>query len=105
MKASIATALLVAACAASPAAAQIQVLQTPMACADREYIMSIASGEHGQSQRAIGLAANGAAMEVFVNDENGTWMIALTPEIGALCVIADGKHFRMVDPKPAGEPS
>jgi len=69
--------------------------QTP--CGPRAAIVQYLKGSYGEQTVAVGLAHSGAAIEIFVNREKGTWSVLLTAPAGYSCFVATGEHWESVD--------
>jgi hypothetical protein len=76
-------------------------------CAARDTVMAHLTDTYGETRRGIGLAGQGAVMEVFAADATGTWTILMTLPNGTSCMIASGQGYEAVmDKLPAkGEPT
>lgn len=76
-------------------------------CAPRDAVLSLLSGQYGETRRGIGLAANHAVMEVFAAADTGTWTITATLPDGTTCLVASGEGFEtVVEDLPAtGDPA
>ena len=59
------------------------------------------------NRQSIGIAANNAVMEVFVNLEGGSWTITVTMTNGITCLVASGQAFENVveAQAPKGDPA
>jgi hypothetical protein len=62
-------------------------------CGPRDGVLAQLADQYGESRRSMGIAANTTVMEVYANDETGTWTIALTLPDGVTCLIAAGQSF------------
>lgn len=76
-------------------------------CAPRDTVISHLSEKYGETRRSIGLAGQGAVMEVHAADATGTWTITMTLPNGTTCMIASGQGYEAVTEElPAkGEPA
>lgn len=85
-----------AACLAVPAGAQV--------CLERSVAIADLREKYGESRRMVGLTAGGSVMiEVFVNEETGSWTIAsLNPRDG-YCLLIAGRDAALLDAEPQGE--
>ena len=54
---------------------------------------------------SMGLAFNGAVIEVFLNSDTGTFTIVATRPSGLSCLVAAGEGWQDVEPKPLLDPS
>lgn len=94
LKQAAATALMVFATA--PSQAQDQN------CGPREAIVARLADGFGEGQQMIGLAANGAIIEVFGNPETGSWTLLLSRADGISCLMAAGEYFQNIAQQPQG---
>ena len=72
-------------------------------CADRDQMVTKLSEKFGETQQSYGLTPNNNIIEMFANQESGTWTALLTTSTGKSCMMASGTAFRNVQ-KPSGEP-
>lgn len=89
--------LILAILAASPAAAQQN-------CATRDAMLARLEGEYSETRQSLGIAANGALMETWANDETGTWTVTVSSPSGLMCMIASGESWVLAVSKPKGDP-
>ncbi len=84
-------------------AAQAQGAQ----CAPRDTVIAHLSEKYGETRRSIGLAGQGAVMEMHAASDTGTWTITMTLPNGTTCMIASGQGYEAVTEElPAkGEPA
>lgn len=79
------------------AAAWIVMLTIPVeaasGCAPRPIVLQQLADRYGESPRGIGLAGNGAVVEVFASVQTGTWSIAATLADGMTCLVASGQNW------------
>ena len=81
----LAAAALTAAAAFAPATAQ-------SLCGDRTQVLKHLSQGYGESAIGMGIAANGAVLEVMTSDA-GSWTILVTLPSGATCIVATGENW------------
>ena len=76
-------------------------------CAPRDTVTGTLAQKYGESRRGMGLAGQGAVMEVYAADATGTWTILMTLPNGMSCMIASGQGYEaMMDALPAqGDPA
>lgn len=74
---------------AAPVAGQTVTLQ----CAPRDGMMAMISDDYGETRRAIGIAGQGAVMELFASEATGTWTATLTLPNGQTCLVMSGTEF------------
>ncbi|WP_170369775.1 hypothetical protein [Ruegeria arenilitoris] len=76
------------------AAQQVQA-QSPN-CAPRPDVLQRLAETYGETRRGIGMARQGAVMEIFASDETGTWTITVTLLDGMTCLIAAGEAYEVM---------
>jgi len=81
--------------AATPAQAQ-------MLCGERDAVVQSLTAVHGETLRGIGLAHEGAVVEVWAA-EDGAWTITVTLPAGVTCVIGSGEAYQAIGVLPAAE--
>jgi hypothetical protein len=70
-------------------------------CGERSNILAQLAGKYGESRRMMGLSASGAVIEMFANDETGSWTATVTGPDGNTCLVASGRAFEaMAAPAP-----
>jgi hypothetical protein len=76
-------------------------------CAPRDTVTAALGGKYGETRRGIGLAGQGAVMEVYAADATGTWTILMTLPNGMSCMIASGQGYEAIteDLPAAGDPA
>jgi hypothetical protein len=75
--------------------AAMPALSAPQ-CGERLNILAQLAGKYGETRRMMGLAANGAVIEMFANDETGTWTATVTGPDGNTCLVASGRAFEAI---------
>ncbi|UWR03405.1 hypothetical protein K3740_01465 [Ruegeria conchae] len=65
-------------------------------CAPREDVIKRLAKTYGETRRGIGIARQGAVMEVFASDRTGSWTIVVTLPEGVTCLIASGQSFEVL---------
>ncbi|NQW01683.1 MAG: hypothetical protein HQ483_18410 [Rhodospirillales bacterium] len=83
--------------AAGPAAAQA-------VCGLRAAMLRQLGGNYKEAVVAMGLASNGAVLEVTRSD-SGSWTILLTNPSGVTCLMAAGENWETIKPTIKREPS
>lgn len=64
-----------------------------MVCGDRlEIVARLEAGYH-ERQRALGIAGNGAVIELWVSSKAETWSIIMTHPNGMACLLAAGESW------------
>lgn len=67
-------------------------------CADHDALADKLSSEHSESQRVIGLTADGRLIEMFAAP-SGTWTLVLTRPDGNACVVSFGESWHLAPVK------
>ncbi len=62
-------------------------------CAPRADVVQRLAEIYGETRRSIGIARQGAVMELFASDQSGSWTITITMPEGVTCLIATGQSF------------
>lgn len=65
-------------------------------CAAHNVVLERLADRFGESRQMIGLSANIAVLELFVNTETGSWTIAVTHPGGDTCLVASGEGAQML---------
>ncbi len=65
-------------------------------CAPRDEMVKRLAGTYGETRHAIGLARQGAIMELFASDQTGSWTITVTLPDGTSCLIAAGRDYEAI---------
>jgi len=72
--------------------------QAQMLCQERDQVLEKLSAGYKEAPIAMGLASNGALIEVLTSAEEGkTWTIIVTQPNGISCVMATGESWQDVD--------
>ncbi|WP_420585168.1 hypothetical protein [Ruegeria sp.] len=70
-------------------------------CAPREDVVKRLAETYGETRRGLGIARQGAVMEVYASDQTGSWTITVTLPDGMTCLIASGQAYeQMADALP-----
>jgi hypothetical protein len=85
---------LAAAMTSQPVSAQQQ--QAAPACVKRTELLSHLSNKFQEAPVAMGVADNGALLEVFSTTDGATWTVALTMPNGVTCLVATGQSWENV---------
>ncbi len=78
------------------ASAQQQQSQQAPACVKRTELLSHLSNKFQEAPVAMGVADNGALLEVFSTTDGATWTVALTMPNGVTCLVATGQSWENV---------
>jgi hypothetical protein len=65
-------------------------------CAPRDDVVKRLAETYGETRRGLGIARQGAVMEVFASDQTGSWTITVTLPDGMTCLIASGQAFEQM---------
>lgn len=84
---------------AIPATAQQQQ------CAPYESVVTQLADGYQEQLRTLGLAANGAVVVQFANEETGTWTILVVSPQGIACLIASGENWQLRDVQNMDDPA
>ncbi len=75
-------------------------------CSPREMVIDKLVGNYGETVQVVGLGTDGVFVEVWANDETGTWTIVVTRVDGLACPIASGHSYESISPTgPKGDPA
>lgn len=72
--------------------ANVATAQDLMACGDRKEIITELKERYSEHPISIGLAKNGAVLELFVSQDH-TFSLIMTQPTGVSCLIAGGDHW------------
>ncbi|WP_377191268.1 hypothetical protein [Ruegeria meonggei] len=62
-------------------------------CAPRSDVVNRLAETYGETRRGIGIARQGAVIEVFTSDRTGSWTITVTLPDGMTCLVASGQTY------------
>lgn len=62
-------------------------------CAPRADVVKQLAETYGETRRGIGIARQGAVMEIYASDHTGSWTITVTMPDGVTCLIASGQSY------------
>ena len=65
-------------------------------CATHQEIVVRLAESYGETMQGIGLAQNGAMLELYASIETGTWTITVTLPSGPTCMVASGESWQQV---------
>lgn len=63
-------------------------------CVKRTDLIQHLANQYHETPVAVGIADNGALLEVFVSTEGETWTVAVTLPSGVTCLIATGQQWQ-----------
>ncbi|MEX0305826.1 MAG: hypothetical protein AB3N12_00435 [Ruegeria sp.] len=70
-----------------------QLYAQPRQCAPRDNVIKRLVENYGETRRGIGIARQGAIMELYASDNTGSWTITVTLPDGITCLVASGQAF------------
>lgn len=62
-------------------------------CAPRDDVIKRLAETYGETRRGIGIARQGAVMELYASDQSGSWTITVTLPDGMTCLVASGQAY------------
>ncbi|KPA21667.1 hypothetical protein shim_23740 [Shimia sp. SK013] len=62
-------------------------------CAARDTVLAHLAERYGETRQAIGIAQQGAVIEVFASETSGSWTITVTSPSGDTCLVASGQAY------------
>lgn len=65
-------------------------------CNDRQKFLDHLSSKYDEAPVSMGLASNGAVLEVLASRKTGSWTIIITGPTGQSCVIATGEGWENI---------
>lgn len=65
-------------------------------CATRDLVVERLASKYGESRQSLGLGTQGAMVEIFANQESGSWTITVTMPNGSTCLMATGQAFEVL---------
>ena len=80
--------------------------QTISSCAPRQAVVDKLTEKYGETRQSLGVNRNILMMEVFANNDTGTWTVITTNPNGIACVRMYGDSFEaLISPDPQGKPA
>ena len=74
-------------------------------CAPRDQVLAALAERYGEARQAVGLASNGAVVEIHASGATGTWTITATLANGVTCLVASGQDYEADPIPPPGKPA
>ncbi|WP_037316739.1 hypothetical protein [Ruegeria halocynthiae] len=62
-------------------------------CAPRADMVKRLTETYGETRQSIGIAQQGAMVEVYASDQSGSWTITVTLPDGTTCLVASGQAY------------
>ena len=75
------------------------------ACSTRDQVISQLNEKYKEAPTAVGLANNGALVEVLTTGDGSTWTLVVSMPNGATCLLAAGQDWQVLvttPPDPRG---
>lgn len=69
------------------------------ACGERSRVIETLATKFQEQPTAVGIAANGAAVELIRAEDGKTWTLIVTYPSGMSCALASGNDWDSVTPK------
>lgn len=76
--------------------AATQIAHSAPQCDSREAVTALLADRYGETRRSVGIAGEGAVMELYAADATGTWSITFTLPDGQMCLMASGTGYEAV---------
>jgi hypothetical protein len=70
--------------------------QNIQACGPRKVIIDYLKSNHNETIIVQGLSSKGWMLEIFVNDETGSWTIISTNPNSLSCLVDEGQSFTLI---------
>ena len=77
-------------------AASATPAQAQMACGKRAQVVKMLESRNAETPVSVGLAANGAVVEVFATVDGTSWTILMSMPDGRTCLMAAGESWMSV---------
>ena len=77
--------------------------QAAVACGPREQVVKMLQTQHDEVPVSMGLAVNGAVVEVFSRADGSSWTLVMTRPDGNSCLMASGESWMSVTKVAAGQ--
>lgn len=65
-------------------------------CGPRAELADVLADRYGETAQAMGISAAGNLVDIFANEDTGTWTIVATGPEGVSCSLADGDSWSSV---------
>ncbi|WP_108860866.1 hypothetical protein [Ruegeria sp. Alg231-54] len=65
-------------------------------CAPRDEVIKRLTETYGETRQGIGIARQGAVMELYASDQSGGWTNTATLPDGMTCFVASGQAYEMI---------
>lgn len=74
-------------------------------CIPRDAAVDTLANRCGESPVVGGLSERGVFLEVWANEETGSWTAVITTPDGVSCLVDAGDDFARFEPIPGGDPA
>ncbi|WP_170415023.1 hypothetical protein [Ruegeria atlantica] len=64
-------------------------------CAPRDEVIKRLTESYGETRQGLGIARQGAVMELYASEQSGSWTITVTLPDGITCLVASGQAYEM----------
>jgi hypothetical protein len=78
--------------------------QAQVVCAERQALLSSLSRQYKENPSALGVANNGALIELLTATDGVTWTLLVTRPDGTSCVLAAGEGWEDLPQVAGGQP-
>lgn len=73
-------------------------------CGDPTAVIKELGDKYGETLQSFGLTS-GPLMQLWANEETGTWSITFLMPDGRMCLMADGENYVEPEPPKEGDPA
>lgn len=79
--------------------------EAQMRCGKRDVVIGHLQKKYGETQRSVGLQEGRGMVEIYANDDSGSWTILLTTPNGVSCLMAAGEAYEVREAVQAKTPA
>lgn len=72
-------------------------------CDQHDTLVTALADKYGEQKQSAGLT-NNQVMEIYANNETGTWTVLMVNANGLACLVAAGTIWLTFEQEPEGEP-
>lgn len=88
------------------ALATVSAANAQMVCGKRAEIIKQLESKYGETRQSLGLQQGRGIVEIYANNETGSWTILVTDPRGTSCLLAAGESFEEAgDIVKSGDPA
>ena len=69
---------------------------TTLQCIEKEVGVRNLAVNHGETPRVRGLDKSGQLLEIYANEETGSWTLTVTTQRNTICEVSHGEYFTLV---------